>query len=315
MDNFILAKTFHHYGAMRAAAEGQTVMPVSCEVDVSNLCNLDCSFCMFSKFRSKVRDMLDWQTYTSLIYQLKEVGCRSITFTGGGEPLLHPDFNQMADFAYYLGLDIGLITNGTRLNSLSNPAIFKFIRVSLDAASPEVYHRVKGRNKFDQVIQGIQQITQDKKVFVGLSYVVCEENCADIKEAQKVADGLNVKYIQFKPAYIRKGKSYEDYKIPKHIRSITTERFIATDDLPCRLAGLVGIVTADANVCFCCQYRGKFIAGNLRTKKFKDLWNLRYKMQPNIKECPPCRYMAYANAYKAFKDRQQNLFWKHRDFL
>lgn len=315
MNKFMMGKTFYHYEVMRAAANGEPVMPVSCEIDVSNVCDLDCSFCMFEDFRSKVSAMLEWQLYSSLVFQLRDVGCRSVTFTGGGEPLMHPKFDQMSILAYRSGLDVGLVTNGISLYKLSNPRIFKFIRVSLDASNPETYKIIKGRDKFDRVIQGIKHVKRNG-AFVGLSYVVCEENRDGIKEAQELANELEVEYIQFKPAYIQNGGSYEDYEMPTDVgKIINTERFIAKDRLPCKMAGLVGIVTADANVCFCCQYRGQLIAGSLESETFKELWQRRHRMRPDITKCPPCRYMSYVNAYEIFRDKYSFMFWEHKDFL
>lgn len=314
MNDFMVSKTFYHYAKMRDADRGKSVMPVSCEIDISNKCNLDCSFCMFKDFRASTSALLEWSVFVNLLQQLRNVGCRSITFTGGGEPTIHPQFDQMVIFAHSVGFDIGLVTNGTHLERVSKPTIFKFIRVSLDASNPKDYIAIKKRDRFGVVIEGIKYLKR-KGAFVGLSYVVCKENSNGTERAQNLADILKVEYIQFKPAYTTQGGSYDNYALFDHGKTINTERYVAKSMLPCRLAGLVGIVTADADVCFCCQHRGKLIAGSLKTETFKTLWERRNRMLPDITKCPPCRYMAYAKAYEDFQDKYSSMFWDHKNFL
>jgi len=324
MNKLMTGKTFYHYASMRAAANGDPVMPISCEIDVSNVCNLNCSFCMFEDFRSRDRSLLDFVLFSSLVFQLRDVGCKSITFTGGGEPTIHPEFNDMAQLAMQAGFDIGLVTNGTMLKDVKTPQLFKFIRVSLDAGNPATYAALKGTDKFEKVLDGMRY-AKDRGAFVGASFVVCRENVESMGEAEAVAKELDLEYIQFKPAYLkgstgRSGIGYDEYEMPtaeSDVSIIETTRSVAQNNLPCKMAGLVGIVTANAEVCFCCQWRGVHVAGNLhKTTTFRELWLKRHKLQPDITKCPPCRYMAYADAYEEFNSQGQcAMFWEHRDFL
>jgi organic radical activating enzyme len=54
---------------------------------------------------------------------LQKLGCKSMTITGGGEPLMHPDIIKIFEVAVSYGIKIGLVTNGLLLHKLSKSAL------------------------------------------------------------------------------------------------------------------------------------------------------------------------------------------------
>ncbi len=308
-------KIIYYMDKISDMKKGKKVYPITCEIDPSNACNLSCSFCMYKKSLKRNRDILPWEIYSYLITELKLLKVKSITFTGGGEPLMNPRFNDMVSKAYSLGFEIGLITNGILLNKVENLDHFKFIRISLDAYDEKSYHEIKGKNFFNRVMKNIKDAVNDDKTDIGISYVICEENVSGIQKIQETLSGIGIKYIQFKPAWIN-GRKFE---LPENINGdkvIVTDRYIAKDNLPCLIAGLIGIVGADSKVYFCCQYRlnEKFCLGSLAEDSFWDLWEKRKNIMPDISKCPQCRYQNYASAYEKFS-QPKNIFLQHKNFL
>ena len=137
-------KVIYYMNEILDIKEGKDAYPVTCEIDPSNVCNLNCSFCMYAKYLKRNREVLPWEVYRNLITELKILGVKSITMTGGGEPLMNPRFNNMVSKAYSLGFKIGLITNGTFLHEVKNLDQFEFIRISLDAYDENSYYKIKG---------------------------------------------------------------------------------------------------------------------------------------------------------------------------
>lgn len=312
MDN----KIYYYLDQVEKLIQGEFVPPVTCEIDPSNKCMLDCNFCMFENYRDCSREDLPWEIYQNLIHDLKNLGTRSITFTGGGEPLMHPQFNQMIGAALTLGFQVGLVTNGVKLDRIENPNDFLFIRISLDAHNAKDYKAVKGVDLFDRVINNIKAAVASGST-VGLSYVVGPDNNKNLEKAEKLAEELGVSYIQIKPAYMNdKREIFTDFEYPDGRPIIGTKRYIPKDTMPCTIAALVGIVGADSNVYYCCQHRGvdKFKLGSLIDNSFSDLWKKRLAMKPNITFCPMCRYMNYTKAYKEILENG-DLFFQHRYFL
>ena len=295
---------------------GEIVYPITCEVDPSWNCNLNCFFCTDNGIVNDGKGLLDFSIFSMLIAELSVLGTKSITFTGGGEPLVNPEFNNMVELAHSKGFELGLITNGVLLNKVEHPEWFKFIRISLDSYDRDSYIRVKGMDFFNIVVENIQALTQRQVTDVGVSYIVCIENQIGIKLAQDLAGFLGVDYIQFKPMVTkgnRKNISFEGFSGEK---SIVTERYNAEDHLPCQIAGLIGVVGADANVYFCCQHRGDkhFVLGNLEKSTFKEIWKNRINLFPKVSFCKVCRYQNYARGFAKFS-KPKFKFLRHTNFL
>jgi len=309
-------KIYYYLDQVEKLNKGEWVPPVSCEIDPSNACNLDCDFCMFANWRKDHHEHLDLETYISLIGELQKMGTRSITFTGGGEPLMNPNFNLMVSIAKSLGFQIGLVTNGVLLNKVEDLESFLFIRISLDAHNREDYMKVKGRDRFKIVLENIE-IALDRNKMIGLSYVVGPHNNKDLQKAEDLANELGVAYIQIKPSYMKDRKEiFTDFEYPDGRPTIETKRYLPKDNIPCTIAALIGIVGANGDVYYCCQGRGidRLTLGNLKDKTFKELWTERLKLKPNVSLCPMCRYMNYTKAYKSILE-DGDLFFQHRYFL
>lgn len=308
-------KIYYYLDRVEAAVEGEVVMPVTCEIDLSNRCQLDCSFCMYKDFRKKNSGLLPWTLYVKLIRDLASAGVRSATFTGGGEPLTHPNFSVFVDIAKFSGLEVGLITNGVAAELILEEASkFKFVRVSLDAGTPETYAKIKGRSYFYRVLQNVRKLVYSG-VTVGISFVVCEENKHEIPLIEKIGVDLGVKYVQIKPAWIN-GSVFSGYSAKSSELSLISSRARAKDLLPCAVASLVGVVSATGDVYYCCQHRGnpKYRLGNLADDCFPALWESRPGLSPDISSCPMCRYVEYAESYRELVS-EGTMFFKHRNFL
>ena len=317
------SKIAYYYREVEDLKTGKYVNPVTCEIDPSNICNLDCSFCFFKRYRDQVRDVLNFRTFHGLVIDLVAMGVRSITFTGGGEPLLNQDFNDMHAFALDNAFETGLVTNGTRLGGLKQPFRFEFIRVSLDAATAETYQRIKGRDSFQTVVDNVAALVEAKasaataKTTIGLSYVVNPGNVFEVEKAKDLAALIGVDYIQFKPALMANGQVYPGFENISSLRDnvILTGRHRAEDSFPCQIAHLVGIVGANANVYYCCQTRGnkKFALGSLHEESLRSIWERRLSLNPDVRKCARCRYMNYVCAYNEVFGK--NVETKHINFL
>ena len=312
MDN----KIYYYLDQVEKLSRGEFVGPISCEIDPSNACNLKCNFCMFGDWRKNHHEHLDLNLYISAIGELHRMGTRSITFTGGGEPLMNPNFNIMAKMAKSLGFQIGLVTNGVLLNKVDNLEDYLFIRVSLDAYNKEDYLKVKGMDYFDTVLENIT-IALNRNKIIGLSYVVGPDNNKDLYKAEDLVNELGVLYLQIKPSYVNDKKEiFTDFEYPDGRSIIGTQRYLPEDNVPCTIAALVGIIGANADVYYCCQGRGidRLTLGSLKEKTLKELWTERLALRPNVSLCPMCRYMNYTKAYKQILD-DGDLFFQHRYFL
>jgi len=76
----------------------------------------------------------------------------------GGEPLLHPEWAQIAQLLKSRGLKLWLLTSGLSLakHARRASALFDCITVSLDGTNRETYAAIRGLDAFDKVLEGIR---------------------------------------------------------------------------------------------------------------------------------------------------------------
>lgn len=91
-------------------------------------CNSECPSCSYGG-REKNSE-LSLKSIQNIFDILVKRGTQAITLSGGGEPLMHPQINQIISSAGEKGLDVGLITNGLSLEDLTYHENLIWVRVS-----------------------------------------------------------------------------------------------------------------------------------------------------------------------------------------
>lgn len=110
-------KLWHHQEAMQALRDGKG-MPISCWIAPTDVCNAKCSFCSVGE---RVGDVLKFSQITGFLDQLVPLGLKSVTFSGGGNPLIYrcketgKGLEDCIRYANSKGLEVALITNGMPL--------------------------------------------------------------------------------------------------------------------------------------------------------------------------------------------------------
>lgn len=311
------SKIIGHLQKVDNLVNGIPQFPITCEIDPTNRCQNDCKWCIYANYIKGNRVDLDYNLYLKVLQQLKKGGCKSITFTGGGEPLLHKDIIKMIVIAYQLGFKLGLITNGVSLNKIL-PILdhFTFIRISLDATNPKDYKKLKGTNFFKRVTDNIKEAVELKNTDIGIS-MVYEQGMK--KEAQlfpALGERLGVKYAQVKPI-VDKGIEVTSNEMKSIKNGFITERYLINKDyLPCKLAGLIGQVAADGCFYYCCIHRGikKYKIGDLSKNSLKSIIDKRAKFIPDLDDCSSCRYMNYVKEFEKVRNDKFSML-RHIDFL
>lgn len=118
-------------------------IPIRGLFHITGQCNLKCRHC-FLKSRWNA-DHLDKESIIRIAKEAQNSGCIFITLAGG-EPLMHPDFNDIYSQLFDLGLKVILATNGTLITSdiadlLSEKPPFK-IKISLYGTNEETFSSV-----------------------------------------------------------------------------------------------------------------------------------------------------------------------------
>ena len=114
--NSIPLKIFKNPDVGIALSQGR-IPPIHVQIIPTNRCNLNCKFCSCSN-RDKSLE-LSLEQIKTLCKDLRDLGCKSATITGGGEPLMHPNIHEVLKLISNYNIKIGLVTNGLLLNKLT----------------------------------------------------------------------------------------------------------------------------------------------------------------------------------------------------
>jgi MoaA/NifB/PqqE/SkfB family radical SAM enzyme len=85
-----------------------------------------------------------------------------VALISGGEPLLNPEWPEIAQLLRERGLKLWLLTSGISLakHARGAAALFEAITVSLDGADRATYQAIRGLDAFDKVCEGIQAVAR-----------------------------------------------------------------------------------------------------------------------------------------------------------
>ncbi len=117
-------------------------------------CNSRCVSCDY--WRHGTAD-LDLAAVRRLLPDLAKLRTE-VVLLSGGEPLLNPDWEQIAETLRQAGLRLWLLTSGLSLAKHASRAagLFDMITVSLDGTNRETYKAIRGLDAFEKVCEGVR---------------------------------------------------------------------------------------------------------------------------------------------------------------
>jgi len=211
-NSFNSYKGLMYFEWYRAILEGKFLPPVEASVDPVNACNLSCCWC--NNAVTKARDvMMDGGHLIKLVQFCKEWGVKGLCIAGGGEPTLHPMLGDAINEAGKIGLPVALMTNGTFLAEGSKDAAAKHCRwigVSVDAARPETYLKLKSKDAFDTVTRNISWLVNTGAHEVMYKFLLHPKNQNEVYEAISTACRLGCHGIHIRPLSFRNYQETED---------------------------------------------------------------------------------------------------------
>jgi MoaA/NifB/PqqE/SkfB family radical SAM enzyme len=121
-----------------------------------------------------------------------------VVLISGGEPLLNPQWGEIAALLRSQGLRLWLLTSGLSLAKHARRAVrlFEAITVSLDGTTAESYAAIRGVDAFDKVCEGIRAAA-DAGTPVGVRVTVQRANYSQLPQFVVLARELGAQQISF----------------------------------------------------------------------------------------------------------------------
>lgn len=322
-------KILSAYEKIKQILQGKLPYPTTAEFYISNRCNHNCLGCHSKDFLRLKSPFMEIGLFKNCVEQLSKVGLEGIDFSGGGEPLLHPDFNEMIEFTNKKGIKSGLITNGIFLKGKSNKRFIEnlsFARIAFDASTGKTYKMIHGYDDYSVLIKNIKDLIKQKyrynsSITIGLKFLISRINYGQILPAAQFARNLGADYIQFKPIMNTKRFDIQNPLIINKIeesfelaRRLSTKEFSVVTSLEktktktkCVLSPLHPAIDTLGNVYVCnfFHYRKKTHSiGDLNKNSFNEIWlskrhknaikNIRNR-ECNLCDCNFKKYMGIIN--------------------
>jgi MoaA/NifB/PqqE/SkfB family radical SAM enzyme len=202
--------------------------PISINLDLTSACNFSCPFCVDSKLINAGKSLTSAEVKKT-VDTLHSHGLLSVILIGGGEPTLHRDFGEIVRYIKSKNLQIGIVTNGSRLEKIE--AIVEtlkekdWIRISIDAAGEEVFrdiHLPKTRVTLKRILEKAKKVKEkNPMVSLGYSFVIVWEgveingkglrpNMDEMARSVERAREFSFDYISFKPCLVRFNESQRE---------------------------------------------------------------------------------------------------------
>jgi MoaA/NifB/PqqE/SkfB family radical SAM enzyme len=222
MDNrFSAEKALWHIDKIAQLRQGKDIIPTHVQIILSDLCNQNCHFCAYRMDggfstegfadadgnKNPVR-FIPTEKAKEILTDCARLGAQAIEFTGGGEPTVHKDCYEIIDFAQSLGLETGLVTNGVRLKPHSCIENLTWLRISVDAGTPETYEMVRESKAWPTVMKNLKYAGSLTKPYVGLGYVITRENYLEIYDGCHIAREAGIPYVRLSAMFSEYGADY-----------------------------------------------------------------------------------------------------------
>ncbi len=134
------------YPLMNLIVSGSASIVLEIKFEVTDRCNLACSFCHQEFGLKGGSEDLDRDTYERVLAQAKREGVRIVRLTGG-EPLVLKSTDDLLRRAKELGFAVAVNTNGTALTEKRVRGLKDLVdcfKISIPAADEETMSRVTG---------------------------------------------------------------------------------------------------------------------------------------------------------------------------
>ena len=258
-------------------------------VEITNICNLNCSFCPKNSRPKKYMSIEEFNMITDEISPLTKTICLHLM----GEPLLHPNIKEIFEICKKKNLNIYLTTNGTLLKQnldLLKSGLVKRISVSLHSFEAN-YNAKSLDNYLENAISSCKEIANKSKTYIELRLwnESSNKNTLNTKIIEKVNKIFDVNLLATSlqnrtrlndSVYISSADAFE-WPINTENKEKNSIKFCYG------LRSHFGILCDGTVVACCLDSKGKLALGNIFTSKIIDILNTQRAQ----------------NIYKGFTDR------------
>ena len=167
---------------------------LSATIELLDKCNYKCKYCYV---RGKIGSMISLENAKQVLSELRNEGCIWLTITGG-EPLLHPNFLEIYNYAYDLGFGISVLTNGYlitdyHIQTFKNKPP-KTVDITLYGFDEESYASFTGNHGYFEKFQQNLQCLKSNNIRFNLKTVLTTKTYRLLSKYRDYAEKFDVPF-------------------------------------------------------------------------------------------------------------------------
>jgi MoaA/NifB/PqqE/SkfB family radical SAM enzyme len=161
------------------------------EFHPSDVCNLTCCDCTYGHDDPERKPPPINYAFQE-IRKIAQMKPQSMVIIGGGEPTLYRSdnyrFQEMVEEVSTTnpGIALALVTNGTYKPPGDWPSTFRWIRLSLDAATEATYSAFRGKPLFNRVLRNLLSYLDHDVRYLGISFLFARSNIHDYADVARL---------------------------------------------------------------------------------------------------------------------------------
>jgi radical SAM protein with 4Fe4S-binding SPASM domain len=265
-----------------------TIMFKKVYVEITNNCNLDCSFCIGNKREKK---FIDIDSYEVLLNKL-EGYTDYLYFHVMGEPLLHPKINDLINIASKK-YNINITTNGYLINRIKNNKNIRQINISLHSFDD------KYKTTLDEYMNNIFDSVDELSKNTYIEYRMWVDNVNKDKIINKLEEKYNISIGDIDHITLDKNVFYQVEQ--EFIWPDINNSYYEEEGTCMGTRSHIGILVDGTVVPCCLDSNGSINLGNIYESSLDDILNgelyssIKEGFLNNKKIHPMCRH---CNFYK-----------------
>lgn len=285
-------KLFYHPDKLLEFFNTGNTTPVTWELDPTNRCNHNCIGCYAAGAGGRTNDdSLTWEQAKSYVDQVYDLGGKGINLTGGGDPMVNKITPHLIEYIKSLGMDVGMITNGTIFTDESIDIVVKnctWVRISMDGGTPHTYTEIRKvpERHFHLALENMAKLVKrrdelDTDLTIGSGFLTSELTTPTLLVYAKICKDIGINYIQIRPFHndftipynIEETLALEDDKFKIYYSKHKYDSTYKKKYPKCLAQNLSGVINVHS-VYLCCHFRGVETKklGDLREKNLLEIW-------------------------------------------
>ena len=300
-------KVFYHPEVIEHLISGERCNPVYIRIKPTNRCNHNCDYCHYRHAyldldEYEPNDEIPREKMLEIVRDMKDLGVKAVTFSGGGEPLLYPHIEETMEAVLDADIDLSIITNGSLLKGRKAELLAKskWVRLSIESVNDAEYSRIRGikPGSFHDLCKNIANFAKikDTSCELGVNVVVSRDNYKEIPEMAQLMKSLGVNHVKFAPLITTDTRAYHaaikddvtamlaaaadecneakfrvlDLYTGDFADSVVFEREYSN----CPIKEFICVIAANSKVYFCHDkaYLGNGCICDLTSRSFKEAW-------------------------------------------